>query len=287
MTKVSRKRLPEWLRKSASFSTTHALKRTLRASTLHTVCEEARCPNIGECFSRGTATIMIMGNRCTRSCTFCAVENGNPLPLDPDEPRRVADQIKSMGLRHAVITSVTRDDLKDGGAGHFRQTIKEVRAINAATTIEVLTPDFEGREGDVCTVCKALPDVFNHNIETVRRLTPKVRSKATYERSISVLMAARKYLTKGVIKSGFMVGLGEAEAEIEETFADLAEAGCDVVTIGQYIAPSKHAVPVKEYVNPDKFRFYKEMGLKKGIKQLFSGPLVRSSYLADKVLHEA
>ncbi|MFH1831062.1 MAG: lipoyl synthase [Pseudomonadota bacterium] len=279
-------RLPEWLRKDVAFSSAHSMKRSLRAAGLHTVCEEARCPNMGECFSRNTATIMIMGNLCTRSCGFCAVISGEPNPLDPEEPRKVAMRIKDMGLLHAVITSVTRDDLPDGGAGHFKQTIIEVRAINPHTTIEVLTPDFEGREADVRLVCEARPCVFNHNVETVRRLTPHVRSKATYERSLEVLRMARQYLMDGIVKSGFMVGLGETDVEVDETLGDLAEVGCDVVTIGQYLAPSKHAVPVAKYIKPEKFRQYKDMGLNKGINQLFSGPLVRSSYLADDVLHE-
>lgn len=284
---IQRQRLPEWLRKGQGpLRGTHTVKRLLRGRGLYTVCEEARCPNMGECFERGTATFMIMGDRCTRDCSFCAIRKGNPAPLDPDEPARVASQIEEMGLRHAVITSVTRDDLGDGGAHHFAQTIEAVRVSNPKTTIEVLTPDFEGREGDVRAVCRAGPDVFNHNVETVERLTPTIRSGARYDRSLGVLSIARRHLKGGRIKSGLMVGLGESDDEVVETLGDMANSGCDVVTIGQYLAPSKSAHPVVKYVEPDKFQYYEEIGLKLGINHVFAGPLVRSSYLADKVMLE-
>jgi lipoic acid synthetase len=262
------------------------VKRLLRGKGLYTVCEEARCPNIGECFSRGTAAFMIMGDLCTRDCSFCAVGTGTPAPLDPDEPARLASQVKETGLSHAVITSVTRDDLADGGAGHFASTIEAVRGLNPETTIEVLTPDFEGREGDVRTVCDAGPDVYNHNLETVERLTPPIRKKAQYDRSLEVLGMARKHLTGGLIKSGLMVGLGESDDEVEASLKDLARAGSDIVTIGQYLAPAKSAHPVVKYVEPERFQYYEEIGLKFGIKHVFAGPLVRSSYLADQVILE-
>lgn len=280
-------RLPEWLRKpTGPLSGTHETKRSLRRRGLSTVCEEARCPNIGECFSRGTATFMIMGNRCTRNCTFCAVESGSPSPLDSDEPARLAAQVREMGLKHAVITSVTRDDLPDGGALHFARTIEAVRVESPGTTIEVLTPDFDGRAEDIKTVCDASPNVFNHNVETVRRITPEVRERATYECSLEVLERARSAMGEGKVKSGLMVGLGEEEGEVVETLSDLAKAGCDIVTIGQYLPPSRSAAPVIKYVEPKTFQYYERMGLKEGLKHVFSGPLVRSSYLADEVFLE-
>ena len=278
-------RLPEWLKKRGRLSDNiHEMKSRLRARGLHTVCEEARCPNMGECFARGTATIMIMGDICTRRCGFCAVATGKPMPLNPDEPRRVAEEIRALGLRHAVVTSVTRDDLPDGGAAHFAATIREIRAISSGTTIEVLTPDFDGREGEVGIVCEATPDVFNHNVETVERLTPSVRSRADYRRSLGVLSIARRLLPERLIKSGIMVGLGEGQAEVESTIRDLREAGCDIITIGQYLRPSRESLPVVEYITPETFRQYEEMGLKLGIKSMLCGPFVRSSYLADKAM---
>ncbi len=287
MPEHGRQRLPAWLRNRAgALVGTHATKRSLRARGLHTVCEEARCPNIGECFGRGTAAFMIMGDVCTRCCSFCAVRTGEPSPLDPGEPQRLAAQVREMGLRHAVITSVTRDDLPDGGAAHFACAVRAVRSMNPDTTIEVLTPDFEGRAGDVRTVCLSRPKVFNHNVETVERLTPAIRSRASYSRSIEVLRTARRFLPGGLVKSGLMVGLGEEEGEVEGTLADLAGAGCDAVTIGQYLPPTKDAARLVKYVEPVKFRYYEEAGLRLGIKYVFSGPLVRSSYLADKVMLE-
>jgi len=280
-----RQRLPAWLRKGGhSAEKTHEIKKGLRRLGLHTVCEEARCPNLCECFERGTATIMIMGAVCTRSCSFCAVENGIPAHLDPLEPGRVAEEIKALNLRHAVITSVTRDDLADGGAAHFAAVISAVRAHCPETTIEVLTPDFEGRERDVKTVCNASPDVFNHNVETVERLAPVIRDRASYARSIEVLARARVLMPHGLIKSGLMVGLGETDEEVEQAIADLAEAGCDVVTIGQYLRPARTNREVARFVEPETFQRYEAMGLKEGIKHMFCGPFVRSSYLADKAL---
>jgi len=280
-------RLPPWLRKRMGPSgAVHGLKKGLRQKGLHTVCEQARCPNMGECFARGTATIMIMGELCTRRCRFCAVSGGDPAPLDPDEPGRVACQVREMGLKHAVITSVTRDDQADGGAGHFAKTVLSVRRLCPGTTIEVLTPDFGGRTGPIETVCGTQPTVFNHNIETVERLTPSIRdSRASYRRTLDVLKAARDLLGgKGKVKSGLMVGLGETDEEVDGALFDLARAGCDIATVGQYLAPSKDAAPVRRYVEPKTFQKYETMGLKHGIKYLFSGPFVRSSYLADKAL---
>lgn len=281
-----RQRLPEWLRKNGHAShSTHEIKKGLRARGLHTVCEEAHCPNMGECFERGTATIMIMGDTCTRACGFCAVKTGVPTPLDHSEPERVAAQVKALGLKHAVITSVTRDDLADGGAFHFAVTIAAVKAMCPGTSIEVLTPDFMGREGDVSTVCKARPDIFNHNIETVERLTPSVRDKrASYRRSLEVLSLARKELPQGRVKSGLMVGLGETDREVESALLDLAKAGCDIVTIGQYLRPAKGKLKVAVYITPEIFQRYEKIGLKQGIKYMFCGPFVRSSYMADKAL---
>lgn len=276
------RRLPLWLKKRGGLSqNVHEMKRRLRSRSLHTVCEEARCPNAGECFARGTAAIMILGDRCTRRCGFCAVGHGSPLPPDPDEPGRVAEEVLALSLVHAVITSVTRDDLPDGGASHFAETIRAIRKLSPETRIEVLVPDFEGRERDVLSVCEAGPDIFNHNLETVERLTGTVRSGASYERSLRVLGMAKGRAT---VKSGLMVGLGETDAEIDAALSDLASTGVEVVTIGQYLPPSKVALPVARYVEPEKFREYEVMGLKHGIKRMFCGPLVRSSYLADKVM---
>lgn len=277
--------LPSWLKKRAVFDDkTHKLKTSLRNLKLHTVCEEARCPNLGECFSRGTATIMILGDICTRHCGFCAVKSGNPLPIDPDEPARVASQIREMGLEHAVVTSVTRDDLADGGAGHFAKTIREIKKVSPTTTVEVLVPDFEGNLDSIKKVCDVSPGIFNHNIETVESLTPKIRSKASYVCSLKVLKAARGLLSNGLTKSGLMVGLGETFEEIKETMKDLRSVDVDVLTIGQYLQPTKDSLPVVNYLEPEKFDRLKEEGEKIGFKYVFSGPFVRSSYLADRVV---
>ena len=261
------------------------MKQRLRGSHLHTVCEEARCPNIGECFQRRTATFLLMGKRCTRSCGFCAVEQGAPFPLDADEPERVAQKVAELGLKHAVITSVTRDDLSDGGAAHFVRTVEALRRLCPATTVELLVPDFEGREPDIKTICDSRPEVFNHNLETVERLTPGVRDLASYRRSLSVLEIAKKTSSSSVyLKSGIMVGLGERQAEVVQTLRDLNSVGCDIVTIGQYLRPSRQALPVAEYLEPERFEEYQVIGEEIGLKYLFSGPLVRSSYLADQAL---
>ncbi len=278
------RRLPDWLRTRLSTTDTFAhVDALVRGLKLHTVCESARCPNRAECWSRGTATFMICGNRCTRSCGFCAVEHGKPDPLDPDEPARVAEAARRMQLRHVVLTSVTRDDLPDGGAAHFSHTIRAVRAANPEVVIEVLTPDFGGSAEAIDTVLAAQPDVFNHNIETVRRLTPVVRSNASYERSLAVLHMAK---TRGAptmfVKSGLMLGLGETESDIVEVLTDLRAAGCDIVTLGQYLQPTPQHVPVHRFIPPDEFAKYAELARQLGFVHVASGPLVRSSYHAEE-----
>lgn len=279
------KRLPEWLRgRCDARQEVHGIKRSLRAVGLHTVCEEARCPNIGECFQRKTATYLIMGDICTRRCGFCAVVSGKPEPLDSDEPRRVADHARSLDLRHVVITSVTRDDLTDGGAKHFVETICAVRAAIPKARVEVLTPDFEGNPASIELVCDACPDVFNHNIETVERLTPTVRNAARYRRSLDALRCARNRLVGGSIKSGFMLGLGERMDEVREALEDLKGVGCDFVTIGQYLPPSRNAFPVIDYIEPSVFEDLKMEAEEMGFKRVFAGPLVRSSYMADAMV---
>jgi lipoyl synthase len=282
--KTSGERLPAWLRRQVGGGQVREMKRALRGAGLHTVCEEARCPNIGECFARATATFLILGDVCTRRCAFCAVRGGVPSAVDPEEPARVAERVHAMGLRHAVITSVTRDDLPDGGAAHFAQTVAEVRRASPGTSVEVLIPDFLGSEAAIAHVCATKPDVVNHNIETVERVTPLVRDKASYRRSLAVLAAARR-LSSGSIKSGLMVGLGETDREIEQTLRDLHLAGCDAVTIGQYLAPTKRALPVQRFVPPAHFAAYEAMGRAVGLAHVAAGPLVRSSYRADELLH--
>jgi lipoic acid synthetase len=279
-------RLPAWLRKpETAFVALHEIKRELRRLELHTVCESARCPNIHECFRRGTATFMILGDRCTRGCGFCAVPKArHPAPPDPNEPAHVAQMARAMNLRHVVVTSVNRDDLPDGGAGHFAETIRAIRAALPAATIEVLTPDFLGDLDAVTTVLEARPDVFNHNVETVPRLYPRVRPQARYERSLAVLeFAARNGGT--LVKSGLMVGLGERCEEVEEVLRDLRRCGVSIVTIGQYLQPTRRNLPVAEYVPPERFEAYRETGLRLGFRAVFSGPFVRSSYMAELVAH--
>lgn len=285
-----RTRLPQWLR--LSLPTDRRFARTggqLGALRLHTVCESARCPNRWECWSRGTATFMIAGNRCTRACGFCAVMTAKPLPLDPDEPKRVAEAAKRMALKHVVVTSVARDDLDDGGAEHFARTIRELRAVcGEDLAVEVLTPDFGGRPEPVETVLVARPDVFNHNIETVRRLTTKVRHRATYDRTLAVLKMASEWIARSggdrrmYVKSGLMVGHSETEAEVLETMRDLRAAGCELLTIGQYLQPTPANLPVVEFVRPEVFVALRRAALKMGFVHVASAPLVRSSYHADE-----
>ncbi|MCX7867290.1 lipoyl synthase [Limisphaera sp. VF-2] len=276
-------RLPVWLRRplptSPTFARTQAL---LRELNLHTVCESARCPNHWECWSRGTATFMIGGDRCTRACRFCAVTTAKPQPLDPEEPLRVAEATRRLGLRHVVITAVARDDLADGGAEHFRRTIEAVRRLNPGIVIEVLTPDFNDRDESIATVLEARPHIFNHNLETVRRLTPQVRHRATYDRSLSVLAKALRLGEGRVItKSGLMLGLGETPDEVLQSLRDLRAVGCEIVTLGQYLRPTWEHLPVVEYVTPEQFAWYAEQARRLGFRHVASAPLVRSSYHAD------
>ena len=286
-----RPRLPEWLRitlpQSDRFARTRSLLDELK---LHTVCESAKCPNHWECWSKGTATFMIAGDRCTRACGFCAVSTARPLALEADEPLRVAEATRRMRLRHIVITAVARDDLTDGGADHFRQTIEKVRELNPGIVIEVLVPDFNDRDESIKTVLEANPHIFNHNVETVRRLTPAVRHRATYDRSLSVLRKARELAIQNsklktqncFTKSGLMLGLGETEEELLTAMRDLREAGCDVLTLGQYLQPTLRHLPVIEFITPEKFAEYKIHAEKMGFVHVASGPMVRSSYHADE-----
>ena len=280
----SRPRLPAWLRTplptADTFTHTRSLLEELK---LHTVCESAKCPNHWECWSKGTATFMIAGDRCTRACGFCAVTTAKPLPLAADEPRRVAEAAHRMRLRHVVITAVARDDLADGGAEHFRQTIDAVRELNPGIVIEVLVPDFNDRDGAIATVLAAHPDIFNHNLETVRRLTPRVRSRATYDRSLSVLRKA-KAGSGGAIytKSWMMLGLGETEEEVLVALEDLRAAGCDILTLGQYLQPTLSHLPVVEFIAPEVFAAYGQVARRLGFVHVASGPMVRSSYHADE-----
>jgi lipoyl synthase len=279
-----RPRLPEWLRLKLPTSDTFAHTRSLLDELkLHTVCESAKCPNHWECWSRGTATFMIAGDRCTRACGFCAVTTAKPFALETDEPARVAEATRRMRLRHVVITAVARDDLADGGAEHFRRTIEMVRAANQGIVIEVLTPDFLDRDESIDTVLSATPDIFNHNLETVRRLTPTVRSRATYDRSLSVLAKVKQRRGSAIhVKSGLMLGLGETPGELAVALADLRRAGCDLLTLGQYLQPTLKHLPVVEFVAPDKFAEYGKLAREMGFVHVASGLMVRSSYHADE-----
>ncbi|WP_180540401.1 lipoyl synthase [Nevskia soli] len=281
-------RLPEWARKSAThFESLNTLKRGLRELNLHTVCESARCPNIHECFHRGAATFMILGNLCTRGCGFCSVPKGNPrkvdMTLDPEEPANVARMATAMALQYVVITSVNRDDLEDGGSRHFAATVRAVRDALPAARVEVLTPDFCGDRDAVARVLDAGPAVFNHNMETVPRLYRRVRPQANYRQSLEVLEFARSYRSDVLTKSGFMVGLGEDSAEVHQLLRDLAASGVHFATIGQYLRPTRRNLPVARYVTPEEFDSYREFGMSLGFRDVFSGPLVRSSYMADKL----
>ncbi len=284
--------MPEWLRKGAThFENVHTLKSELRRLNLHTVCESARCPNMHECFSRGAATFMILGNLCTRGCGFCSVPKGSPhkqeFSLDPDEPANVARMAASLKLRYVVITSVNRDDLADGGSRHFAETVREVRRALPKARVEVLTPDFCGAMDAVARVLDAGPDVFNHNMETIARLYRRVRPQADYRQSLRVLLFAKKYRPGILTKSGLMVGLGELPKEVEGLLRDLCDQNVDVATIGQYLQPARRNLPVAAYVTPAQFDAYRDYGLSIGFKMVFSGPLVRSSYMADQVNEEA
>ena len=278
-------RLPAWLKRPfAKGDGFRRVEAVLAGTGLNTVCRSAACPNRGECFSNGTATFMIMGDVCTRDCRFCAVKAGQPAPLSPDEPDRLAAAVQKLGLHYVVITSVTRDDLPDGGAGHFARTITSVRAAVQDVTIEVLTPDFSGDTGRLDIVAAAQPDVFNHNLETPRRLTPQIRSGADYDRSMGVLRYMATTMRSGFVKSGFMVGLGESRDEIIELLADLRAACVQIVTIGQYLSPSKEHHPVQEFYQPEEFSRLQERAESMGFINVAAGPFVRSSYHAESTL---
>jgi len=280
----SRPRLPEWLRTRLPASDSYArTRRLLDELKLHTVCESAKCPNHWECWSKGTATFMIAGDRCTRACGFCAVTTAKPFALEAGEPQRVAEATRRMRLRHIVITAVARDDLADGGAGHFAKTIEAVRELNPGIVIEVLVPDFNDQDESIETVLAANPHIFNHNLETVRRLTPSVRSRATYDRSLSVLRKVKAGRGDRIYtKSGMMLGLGETEAEVIVALEDLRGAGCDLLTLGQYLQPTLKHLPVVEFIAPEKFAEYGRRAGELGFVHVASGPAVRSSYHADE-----
>ena len=283
MISLSKNRKPKWLKvKLPTGEAYKAVKGITKSNQLHTICESGNCPNMGECWGAGTATFMILGNICTRSCGFCNVATGRPLAVDTLEPFKVARSIKLMKVKHAVITSVDRDDLKDGGASIWVETINAVRKLNPTTTMETLIPDFKGRLKDIQPIIDVAPEVVSHNMETVRRLTKQVRIQAKYDRSLDTL----RYLHEGGIrtKSGIMVGLGETDEEVVETMKDLRSVGVSIMTIGQYLQPTKKHLPVVEYVHPDKFKKFKEIGLSLGFRVIESGPLVRSSYHAEKHL---
>lgn len=274
-------RKPDWLKtklpKGKNYLT---VKGILQEKGLNTICSSGKCPNMGECWTAGTATFMILGDICTRSCRFCATKTGKPLPVDLHEPDKIAQSVKYLNLKHVVITSVDRDDLPDGGASIWAATIRKVKELNPGTTLETLVPDFGGNAGNLRTVIMAAPEIISHNLETVRRLTPLVRSAAQYDRSLQVI---RQIAESGIpAKSGIMAGLGETEAEVYETMDDLRKAHCSIFTIGQYLQPTPAHLPVNEYIHPDQFEKYRITGLEKGFKHVESKPLVRSSYHAEK-----
>jgi lipoic acid synthetase len=278
---VGVQRLPEWVtNRSGESKKTHEIKRLLRARGLHTVCESAMCPNMGECFARETATFLILGAHCTRHCAFCAVGHRRPTTVDPEEPAKIAEAARELNLKHVVITSVTRDDLPDGGSGHFVETICALRRELPHSTIEVLTPDFQGDRGAIRAVAEAGPDIFNHNVETVPRLYPAIRSSADYRRSLDLLLHVKGCAPELPTKSGLMVGLGENEDEVIAVMRDLRDVGCELLTIGQYLRPRRENVPVVEYVPKERFVEYERLGYELGFQMVMSEPLVRSSFRA-------
>lgn len=283
---INKERKPSWLKiKLSSGDNYPKVKNIVEENHLHTICSSGKCPNIGECWSKGTATFMIAGEICTRSCKFCATLSGKPLPLDNNEPKKIANSVKLMGLKHCVITSVDRDDLPDKGAEHWAETIREIRRLNPETIIEVLIPDFDAKKELLDIVFEAKPDILGHNMETVKRLSNQVRSRAKYDLSLDVLKQAREY---GLIaKSGIMVGIGEREEEVIELMKDLRGVGCQLFTIGQYLQPTTNNIPVDEYVTPEQFEKYKKIGLELGFDHIESGPLVRSSYMAERTFIES
>ena len=277
-------RKPKWLKVKLPTATAYKnVKSVVKTHRLHTICESGNCPNTGECWGAGTATFMILGNICTRSCGFCNVQTGRPLSVDINEPKNIANSVKIMKVKHAVITSVDRDDLTDGGSTIWAETVNEIRKINPNTTLETLIPDFKAKKEDIQKIIDVAPEVVSHNMETVERLTKKVRIQAKYRRSLDVLNILNK---SGVrTKSGIMLGLGETDEEVIQTMKDLLDVGVTIMTIGQYLQPSKKHLPVFEYVHPDKFEMFKNIGLKLGFQIVESGPLVRSSYHAEKHLY--
>jgi lipoic acid synthetase len=281
-------RKPEWLKIKLNPNDNYKeLKQMMRSKTLHTVCEEAKCPNLHECWANRTATFMILGNICTRACRFCAVTSGLPTELDLQEPERVAEAAEQMGLRHCVVTSVARDDLEDGGASIFAETIRAIRKRLPFCGVEVLIPDFMGREESLRTVIEAKPDILNHNIETVERLSDRVRSKAKYGRSLELLARSKRMNSSIPTKSSIMVGVGEEWDEILQAMDDLREVDCNILTIGQYLQPTPTHLPVKAYYTPEQFALLKEEGMKRGFSHVESGPLVRSSYHAHEQVQSA
>jgi len=282
-----RARKPAWLKAKLPGGEAYAaVRNTVRTHRLATVCEESMCPNIGECWGAGTATIMLMGAVCTRACQFCAVDTGNPRGwLDADEPANTAESVRLMGLRYVVLTSVDRDDLPDGGAQHYASCVRAVKALNPETAVEALTPDFQGRLDAVSVVVDSGLEVYAQNLETVRRLTHPVRDpRASYQQTLAVLAHAKRHRPEVLTKTSLMLGLGETDAEIQESLEDLREAAVDIVTFGQYLRPTPHHLPVQRYVTPEQFQDYRELGLSMGFVEVVSGPLVRSSYRADQVL---
>ena len=278
---------PSWLKKKISFKEIRGMKSELRTHGLHTVCEEARCPNASECFSKGIATVMIMGDVCTRSCKFCNVKTGKPDDLDSAEPENVAKLVKERKYKHVVITSVDRDDLKDDfGSKHYASVVRSVKEKNPNTSIEVLTPDFQGREDCLDRVCQEEISIFNHNIETNERLTPLVRSVAKYDRSLKVLKYVKERFPNLYTISGMMLGMGETKKEVIQTMKDLRENKCQIFSLGQYLQPTKNHYPVKDYIHPDQFQEYKKIGKEMGFEAVFAGPFVRSSYLAGDLLEK-
>lgn len=277
------KKKPSWLKVKLPTGKEYTdVRKIVSEHQLHTICESGNCPNMGECWGAGTATFMILGNICTRSCGFCAVKTGKPLPADIEEPKRVANSVKLMNIKHCVITSVDRDDLKDGGSTIWAETVKEVRKVSPNTTMETLIPDFKGEWHNLQQLIEVAPEIVSHNLETVRRLTKEVRIQAKYDRSLEVI----KRLKEGGMKtkSGIMLGLGETEEEVIETMNDLIKAGCDILTIGQYLQPTPKHLNVKEFVKPEQFQKYQQIGMELGFRYVESGPLVRSSYHAEKHL---
>ena len=277
----NRRRKPDWLKTKIPIGKQYlGVREIVEKNKLHTICTSGHCPNIADCWGRGTATLMILGDICTRACKFCNVKTGKPLPVDLKEPDRVAESVKLMKVKHCVLTSVDRDDLDDGGASVWAETIRKIKEVSPGTTIEALIPDFDGREELIMQVVEAGPEVVSHNLETVERLTPLIRSKAKYKVSLEVISIISESDARS--KSGIMLGLGEKREEVLQTMDDLLDAGCEVMTIGQYMQPTKRHLDVKEYVSPDVFEEYRKTGLEKGFKFIESSPLVRSSYHAEK-----